>query len=462
MAVHARVDRQLAFRRASVNELRSVRRARMARQPSRAPAVLQVLPRLERAARSAARSISRAICVAQGWRSPWSHPPAARSSASWQRPGRSTSSCRCDSKNPLTVAARHMPAACSGDPASTASHLVHARSRAPAWQRRSGRQALPAPFVTTCHEPLPGRWLPQAHATMPVMASRRAGDRGLGVRGRAHRRDATGVDPSAGCVIVDRGSRHPDEFDPERGARPSGAGAGRALGHPAGHQGRDAARALSSAERGHLLLLQAMARLRRLDLHGTAWWSCDLEHAAPAMRRGAAGHDPRAGLGERVRFGGDSDDLPAALSLADIVVRPRPGPTRPAVVGGRGAGDGQARDRRPTRAPLARACMPAATGWLVPPGRSRRAGARTGAGPGDGQPTRARGSRPAPAPSSLDEFGLEQMCERTLARLPRAGRSRVEPGPIGWAAERPTRPRLDGLTAVSAGLEGGAARLPDG
>ena len=37
----------------------------------------------------------------------------------------------------------------------------------------------------------------------------------------------------------------------------------------------------------------------------------------------------RAGLGERVRFAGDVDDLPAALSLADVVVLPatRPDPS---------------------------------------------------------------------------------------------------------------------------------------
>ena len=84
------------------------------------------------------------------------------------------------------------------------------------------------------------------------------------------------------------------------------------------------------------------------------------------MARTLAASVRKAGLRERVRFGGEIDDLPAALGLADLVVLPatQPDPSgimaaaaqamgKPVIVTNRGA--------------LAEAVMPAATGWLVPP-----------------------------------------------------------------------------------------------
>ena len=72
----------------------------------------------------------------------------------------------------------------------------------------------------------------------------------------------------------------------------------------------------------------------------------------PRRRRAATAEElvaavRRAGLGERVRFGGDTDDLPAALSLADIVVLPATRPDPSGIAGRRGPGDGQAGDRHP-------------------------------------------------------------------------------------------------------------------
>jgi glycosyltransferase involved in cell wall biosynthesis len=130
----------------------------------------------------------------------------------------------------------------------------------------------------------------------------------------------------------------------------------------------------------------------------------------------------RSGLGDRVRFAGDTDDLPASLSLADIVVLPatRPDPSgllavaaqamgRPVIVTNQGA--------------LAESVMPAATGWLVPPDAPDELARAMELALTMEEDVRRRLAARARA-FVVSEFDMGQMCERTLAVY----RELVEPG----------------------------------
>ncbi len=167
---------------------------------------------------------------------------------------------------------------------------------------------------------------------------------------------------------------------------------------------------LPPEDRGHLLMLRAVARLPRVD--------CVTLFAGRFDQADRYGMElieavRRSGLGERVRFGGETDDLPAMLALADIVVVPatRAEPSgvlaaaaqamgRPVIVTHRGA--------------LPEAVLPAATGWLVPPDdhdELSRAMALALA-----MDDTARQRLAARARSfAIAEFGLEASCERILA-----------------------------------------------
>jgi glycosyltransferase involved in cell wall biosynthesis len=167
---------------------------------------------------------------------------------------------------------------------------------------------------------------------------------------------------------------------------------------------------LHADDRGHLLLLQTMARLPRTDCVALLAGGLDDgdvygEVLVAAVRK--------AGLGERVRFAGAVDDLPAALSLADVVVLPatRPDPSgilaaaaqamgNPVIVTDRGA--------------LAEAVMPAATGWLVPPDDPGELARALDLALSLGDETRGRLASRARA-FLMAEFGLKPQCERTLA-----------------------------------------------
>ena len=132
-----------------------------------------------------------------------------------------------------------------------------------------------------------------------------------------------GVDPTLVRVVhrwID-----PDEFDPEQvqGHRVQ------ALAERWGIGARSAKVVMMPSSvtrrRGHLLLLQALARLARTDC--TVLFVGGLDHRGAYVKELTAAVR-KAGLGERVQFGGDTEDLPAALALADVVVlaatRPEP------------------------------------------------------------------------------------------------------------------------------------------
>lgn len=367
-----------------------------------APAVLQVLPRLERDELGRNTFDIARHLRAQGWRSlvasaggPLERELAAAGVTHLPLPLDATSwlAQRANAARLTAAIRRH------------GIDLVHARAPGPAASGAAAARRAGAAFVTTFHEPQPPD-APPSPRHQPVMAS---GSRVIAVSTFAAETIAAvyGVEPARLRVVhrwID-----PDEFDPER-----------VRGH----------RVLALAERwnirpgdrvvmmpgavtrgrGHLLLLQAMARLPRVDCTALLVGGLD---ARSAYGQELLATIRRAGLGERVRFGGDTDDLPAALSLADVVVLPstRPDPSgvaaaaaqamgRPVIVTNQGA--------------LAESVLPAATGWLVPPDDPGELARALGLALAMDAEARQRLAVRARA-FVLAEFGLHPMCARTLA-----------------------------------------------
>jgi glycosyltransferase involved in cell wall biosynthesis len=211
------------------------------------------------------------------------------------------------------------------------------------------------------------------------------------------------------CIRVVRRGIDPAELDPERVRGHRVAALADRWNLPPGFR-VVLVPSLPPEDRGHLLMLRAVARLPRVD--------CVTLFAGRFDQGDRYGMElieavRRSGLGERVRFGGETDDLPAMLALADIVVVPatRAEPSgmlaaaaqamgRPVIVTHRGA--------------LPEAVLPAATGWLVPPDdhdELSRAMALALA-----MDDTARQRLAARARSfAIAEFGIEVSCERILA-----------------------------------------------
>jgi glycosyltransferase involved in cell wall biosynthesis len=284
--------------------------------------------------------------------------------------------------------------------------LVHARAPAPAWSGSIAARRTGASFVATFHDvyPLEGALNRRCHGAMA------GADRVIAVSDfmAGHLAREHGVDPTRVGVVhrwID-----PDEFDPERvrGHRVQalaerwgiGAGSARVVMMPGS----------VTRGRGHLLLLQALARLARTDC--TVLFVGGLDHRGAYVKELTTAVR-KAGLGERVRFGGDTEDLPAALALADVVVlaATRPDPSgivaaaaqamgKPVIVTDSGA--------------LAESVMPAATGWVVPPDDPDELARALDLALSLEEGVRQRLAARARA-FVLNERGLEPMCARTLA-----------------------------------------------
>lgn len=367
----------------------------------RAPAVLQILPRLERDELGRnTLDIARHLRT-QGWRSivasaggALERELAAAGATHLQLPLDATGwLAQRANAGRLTSAIRQLGI-----------DLIHARSPGPAASGTIAARRAGIAFVTTFHEPLQADGLPNPRH-QPVMAS---GERVIAVSEFAAELLGTtyGVEP-ARLRIVHRWI-DPDEFDPERvrGHRVL------ALAERWNIRPNDRVVVMPGAVvrgRGHLLLLQAMARLRRVDCTAVLVGGLD---AKSSLGKELLAMVRRAGLGEHVRFGGDTDDLPAALSLADVVVLPstQPDPSgvaaaaaqamgKPVIVTNQGA--------------LAESVLPAATGWLVPPDNPDELARALELALAMAADTRQRLAARARA-FVLDEFGLGPMCARTL------------------------------------------------
>jgi glycosyltransferase involved in cell wall biosynthesis len=187
--------------------------------------------------------------------------------------------------------------------------LVHARSRAPAWSARFAARRLGVPFVTTWHgvysENVPGkRWYNS------VMAS---GDLVIAISGYvAARLAALGV-PEAKIRLIPRGV-DTALFDPQAVSGERVHKLAQAWRLPEGAPVVMLPGRLTRWKGGEVLL-RALTALRRQDavavFVGDGGFGGTLESIAASL-----------GLTGRVRLGGQCDDMPAALMLADVVVCP--------------------------------------------------------------------------------------------------------------------------------------------
>lgn len=186
--------------------------------------------------------------------------------------------------------------------------IIHARSRAPAWSAMLAARRTGAHFVTTYHgtynEGVPGKRLYNS-----VMAR---GERVIAISHfiAGHLRARHGTDP-ARIRIIPRGV-DARRFDPALvpPARLAALRAGWRL-----PEGRPVVMLPGRLTRwkGQGVLLEAMARLP-----GDA--VAVLVGDGPRYRRVLEAEAARLGLGERLRFAGHVEDMPAALMLADLVL----------------------------------------------------------------------------------------------------------------------------------------------
>ncbi len=237
--------------------------------------------------------------------------------------------------------------------------IVHARSRAPAWSALMAVRRTRARFVTTYHgvynEGMPGKRRYNA-----VMAR---GDRVIAISHYVAELLMTrhAVDP-ARIRVIPRGV-DPALFDPAAVSGPRIARLAEAWRLPEGVPVVMLPARLTRWK-GAAVLIDAMARLVRADA------CCVLVGATQGRERFARELEAQAralGLADRLRLGGQCDDMPAALMLADVVVSASLDPEG----FGRAVIEAQAMGRpviATDHGGAAETVEHLVTGWRVPPG----------------------------------------------------------------------------------------------
>ncbi len=190
--------------------------------------------------------------------------------------------------------------------------LLHAHSRAVAWSALWAARRAGIPFVTTWHGAY-GEGFPLKRRYNAVMA---AGDRVIAVSRFIAARIAArhGLAPPRLCVVPP--GIDPDRFDMDIVSEARKAALARAWALP---EGRPVIMLPARLARwkGQLLLIAALARLTNREaiavlvgpVEGRGRYVSDLKSQATSL-----------GLAGRVFLVGGTDDMPAALALADIVV----------------------------------------------------------------------------------------------------------------------------------------------
>jgi glycosyltransferase involved in cell wall biosynthesis len=282
--------------------------------------------------------------------------------------------------------------------------LVHARAPGPAWSGAFAARRTGASFMTTFHDiyPVKGAFSRRYYGIMT------AGDRVIAVSDFVAEEIASTFKTDPERVRVVRRWIDPDEFDPVRVRGHRVVALAERWGISAGPKVVMMPGSVIRG-RGHLLLLQALARMDRADF--VVLFVGDLDPHGSYVKEILA-MLRQTGLGERVRFGGETADLPAALTLADVVVMPatRPDPSgvvaaaaqamgKPVIVTNHGA--------------LAESVMPAATGWLLPPDDPGELARTLDLALSMDEGVRQRLAARARA-FVVSEFGMGPMCARTL------------------------------------------------
>jgi glycosyltransferase involved in cell wall biosynthesis len=276
------------------------------------PTVLQVLPRLDTGGvERGTVEIARALADA-GWR-PLVAAEPGRLVAALEAAGGRFVPLALATKNPLAIArnARRLARLIAGE----GIDLVHARSRAPAWSARWAAAARQRPFVTTFHGVYGGAANPVKRRYNAVMA---AGARVIAVSEHVarHVRGAYGVGDDR-LRLVHRGVDLA-AFAPAATAGETAAERRRSWGVPV-----DAAVVLLVGRltrlKGHLVLLDAVAAMDRVDLHVVAVgpFAPDDPYVGEVRARAAA-----LGRADRLHLVGPVDDMAAAYAAADVVACP--------------------------------------------------------------------------------------------------------------------------------------------
>jgi len=190
--------------------------------------------------------------------------------------------------------------------------LVHAHSRAPAFSAKIAAQRTGARFVTTYHSPY-NEGFPGKRAYNSIMAS---GERVVAVSRFLAELTATrhGTDP-ARIRIIPNGV-DPARFDPAAINPTRRAALAEAWRLPPGAPVIMLPARLTRWK-GQPVLIAALSRLARKDAVAVLVGSSQGRTAyVDELERHAA----QLGVGERLRIVGDVQDMPTALSLADVVV----------------------------------------------------------------------------------------------------------------------------------------------
>jgi glycosyltransferase involved in cell wall biosynthesis len=237
--------------------------------------------------------------------------------------------------------------------------LVHARSRAPAWSAWIACRRTGVPFVTTYHgtydESLPGKRYynsVMAKGRIVIAASHFIADL---VKGRH------GVDASR-LRVIPRGV-DPAVFDPAAVSGQRVAKQAAAWRLPVDARAVVLPGRLTSWK-GHRTLLDAVARLDRPDVFCVFLGS---DQGRRRYVRSLTQQAQQRGIAERLRIVGHTDDMPAALCLADVVVHA----STKAEAFGRVVIEAQAMARPVIAADLGgpvETVIHGETGWRVPPG----------------------------------------------------------------------------------------------
>jgi glycosyltransferase involved in cell wall biosynthesis len=315
--------------------------------------VLQVLPRLVQGGVERGTVDVAAALVAAGWNAMVASEggPMVRE---LERAGATHMTLPLASKNPFVIRANVDRLA-----ALIAQYdvdIVHARSRAPAWSARSAAKRTARHLVTTFHNAYGLGSVLKRHYNA-VMAS---GERVIAISNFVGEYAASvyGVPPERLRIIprgVDVTRFDPDTVSPERMIRlmhawrlPDGA-------HTVLLPGR------LTRWKGQLVFIEAMARLKRPDVHALILGSGDERY-----RRELEAAIATSGGGATFRFVDDCADMAAAYMLADVVVSASTSPEG----FGRVIIEAQAMGRpviATAHGGAQETIISGETGWLVPP-----------------------------------------------------------------------------------------------